>query len=149
MMELEVVRRRAWLTREEFLDLLGVVNLISGPSSTEMAILIGYRRARWVGLILGGTCFIVPAALLVVGCAWTYVRFGALPQVASLLYGVKPVVIAVILQALFGLGRSARTDVVTVLLACASAFLLLKFRLNSAWLVLAGALAGVGRWWLR
>src|ERR1019366_4618228 len=107
MMEPEVVRRRAWLTREEFLDLLGAANLIPGPSSTEMAIFIGYRRAGWAGLILGGTCFIVPAALLVAGCAWAYVRFGALPQVASLLYGVKPVVIAVILQALYGLGRTA------------------------------------------
>jgi chromate transporter len=107
MMEQEVVRRRAWLTREEFLDLLGVVNLIPGPSSTELAILIGYRRAGWVGLVLGGACFVLPAALIVVGCAWAYVRFGALPQVASLLYGVKPVVIAVILQALFGLGRTA------------------------------------------
>jgi chromate transporter len=107
MMEQEVVRRRAWLTREEFLDLLGAANLIPGPSSTEMAIFIGYRRAGWAGLILGGTCFILPAALIVVACAWAYVRFGALPQVASVLYGVKPVVIAVILQALFGLGRTA------------------------------------------
>jgi chromate transporter len=107
MMEEEVVRRRAWLTREEFLDLLGAANLIPGPSSTEMAIFIGYRRAGWAGLILGGTCFILPAALIVVGFAWAYVRFGALPQVASVLYGVKPVVIAVILQALLGLGRTA------------------------------------------
>lgn len=110
MMEQEVVRRRAWLTREEFLDLLGAVNLIPGPSSTEMAIFIGYRRAGWAGLILGGTCFILPAALIVVGCAWAYVRFGALPQVASVLYGVKPVVIAVILQALLGLGCTAVKD---------------------------------------
>jgi len=110
MMEQEVVRRRAWLTREEFLDLLGAANLIPGPSSTEMAIFIGYRRAGWAGLILGGTCFILPAALIVVGCAWAYVRFGALPQVASVLYGVKPVVIAVILQALLGLGCTAVKD---------------------------------------
>ena len=107
MMEQEVVRRRAWLTREEFLDLLGAVNLIPGPSSTELAIFIGYRRAGWVGLLLGGACFILPSALIVGGCAWAYVRFGALPQVASLLYGVKPVVIAIVFQALLGLGRSA------------------------------------------
>ena len=107
MMEHEVVRRRAWLSREEFLDLLGAANLIPGPSSTELAIFIGYRRAGWVGLLLGGACFILPAALIVGGCAWAYVRFGALPQVASLLYGVKPVVIAIVLQALLGLGRSA------------------------------------------
>jgi len=107
MMEQEVVRRRAWLSREEFLDLLGAANLIPGPSSTELAIFIGYRRAGWVGLLLGGACFILPAALIVGGCAWAYVRFGALPQVASLLYGVKPVVIAIVFQALLGLGRSA------------------------------------------
>ncbi len=107
MMEQEVVRRRAWLTREEFLDLLGAVNLIPGPSSTELAIFIGYRRAGWAGLLLGGACFILPAALIVLGCAWAYVHFGALPQIASLLYGVKPVVIAIVLQALLGLGRSA------------------------------------------
>jgi chromate transporter len=107
MMEHEVVRRRAWLTREEFLDLLGAVNLIPGPSSTELAIFIGYRRAGWVGLLLGGACFILPSALIVGGCAWAYVRFGALPQVTSLLYGVKPVVIVIVLQALLGLGRSA------------------------------------------
>jgi len=107
MMEQEVVRRRAWLTREEFLDLLGAVNLIPGPSSTELAIFIGYRRAGWAGLFLGGACFILPAALIVFGCAWAYVHFGALPQIASLLYGVKPVVIAIVLQALLGLGRSA------------------------------------------
>jgi chromate transporter len=107
MMEQEVVRRRAWLSREEFLDLLGAANLIPGPSSTELALFIGYRRAGWTGLVLGGACFILPAALIVGGCAWAYVRFGALPQVASLLYGVKPVVIAIVLQALLGLGRSA------------------------------------------
>jgi len=107
MMEQEVVRRRAWLTREEFLDLLGAANLIPGPSSTELAIFIGYRRAGWAGLFLGGACFILPAALIVFGCAWAYVHFGALPQIASLLYGVKPVVIAIVLQALLGLGRSA------------------------------------------
>jgi chromate transporter len=107
MMEHEVVRRLAWLSREEFLDLLGAANLIPGPSSTELAIFIGYRRAGWVGLLLGGACFILPSALIVGVCAWAYVRFGALPQVTSLLYGVKPVVIAIVLQALLGLGRSA------------------------------------------
>lgn len=107
MMEQEVVRRRGWLTREEFLDLLGAVNLIPGPSSTEMAIFIGYRRAGWAGLILGGACFILPAALIVVGCAWAYVRFGSLPSMTSILYGVKPVVIAIVVQALWGLGRAA------------------------------------------
>lgn len=107
IMEDELVRRRKWLSREKFLDLLGASNLIPGPSSSELAIHIGYLRAGWAGLVIGGACFIFPAAILVGIIAWAYVRFGHIPAVAALLYGVKPVVIAVILQALWGLGRTA------------------------------------------
>lgn len=107
MMEDEVVRRREWLTHEEFLDLLGATNLIPGPNSTEMAIHIGHRRAGWPGLIVGGACFILPAGLIVTAIAWAYVRYGKLPEANALLYGVKPVIIAVVLQALWSLGRTA------------------------------------------
>jgi len=107
MMEDEFVARRKWLTRQQFLDLLGAANLIPGPNSTEMAIYIGLRRAGWLGLVAAGVCFILPAALLVSLIAWAYLRFGALPQAAGILYGIKPVVIAVILQAVWRLGRSA------------------------------------------
>jgi chromate transporter len=107
IMEDELVRRRKWLTREKFLDLLGASSLIPGPSSSELAIHIGYLRAGWAGLIIGGACFIFPAATLVGIIAWAYVRFGHLPAVRALLYGVEPVVIAVILQALWGLSRTA------------------------------------------
>ena len=107
MMEEEVVRRRQWVSREKCLDLLGAANLIPGPSSTEMAIFIGYLCKGWAGLLLGGVCFIAPAMVIVVGFAWAYVGFGNLPQVTWLLYGVKPVVIAIILQALWQLGRTA------------------------------------------
>jgi chromate transporter len=107
MMEDEVVRRRGWITREKFLDLLGAVNLIPGPNSTEMAIHIGYLRAGWVGLLVAGVCFIVPAMAIVTAIAWAYVQFGSLPEFAGLLYGVKPVVIAVVAQALWGLGKTA------------------------------------------
>jgi len=107
MMRDEVVRRRQWLTEEEFLDLLGATNLIPGPNSTEMAIHLGYRRARWPGLLVAGACFILPAALIVLALAWAYVQFGTTPQAGSVLYGVKPVVIAIILQALWSLGRAA------------------------------------------
>ena len=107
MMEDEVVRRRQWVPREKFLDLLGAANLIPGPSSTEMAIFIGYLCKGWAGLLLAGVCFIAPAMVIVIGFAWAYVRFGNLPQVTWLLYGVKPVVIAIILQALWQLGRTA------------------------------------------
>ena len=107
MMEDEVVRRRSWLTREEFLDLLGATNLIPGPNSTEMAIHIGHRRRGWKGLIVAGSCFILPAMLIVWAIAWAYVRYRSLPQVAGILYGVKPVIIAVVVQAIWSLGRTA------------------------------------------
>ena len=107
IMEDEVVRRRGWLSREKFLDLLGASNLIPGPSSSELAIHIGYQRAGWAGLVVAGCCFILPAALMVTAIAWAYVRLGRLPAMSAVLYGVKPVVIAVIVQALWGLGRTA------------------------------------------
>ena len=107
MMEDEVVRRRRWMTREHFLDLIGATNLIPGPNSTEMAIHVGREQGGWPGLIVAGTCFIAPAFLIVLGCAWAYVRYGTLPVVEGLLYGVKPAVIAVVAQALWGLGRAA------------------------------------------
>jgi chromate transporter len=107
MMEDEVVRRRRWLTREKFLDLLGATNLIPGPNSTELAIHIGHRQAGWPGLIVAGVAFILPAALIVTAFAWAYVQFGKLPETAAILYGVKPIIIAVVLQALLGLGRTA------------------------------------------
>ena len=107
IMEDELVRRRHWLSREKFLDLLGASNLIPGPSSSELAIHIGYQRAGFPGLLVAGTCFILPAFVMVSAFAWAYVRFGHLPAISALLYGVKPVVIAVILQALWALGRTA------------------------------------------
>ena len=107
MMEEEFVRRRGWVSHADFLDMLGASNLVPGPSSTEMAIHIGHQRAGWRGLVVAGVCFILPAMLIVMACAWAYVTFGSLPQVQSVLYGVKPVIIAVVLQALWGLGRTA------------------------------------------
>lgn len=107
MMEEEVVVRRQWLARAEFLDFLGATNLIPGPNSTEMAIHIGRVRRGFSGLVVAGVSFILPAALMVGSLGWAYVRFGALPQVTGLLYGVKPVVIVVIAQGAWRLGRSA------------------------------------------
>jgi chromate transporter len=107
MMEDEVVRRRRWLAREEFLDLLGATNLIPGPNSTELAIHVGRRRAGWPGLLVAGACFILPAVAVTWALAWAYVRYGGLPEATGLMYGIKPVVIAVVVQALLGLGRSA------------------------------------------
>ena len=107
LMEDEVVRRRQWLTREEFLDYVGATNLIPGPNSTELAIEIGRDRAGWPGLIVAGVAFIVPAALIVGVTAWAYVRYGGLPAALALLAGVKPVVIAIVVQALWRLTRTA------------------------------------------
>ena len=107
MMEREIVERRRWLSHEDFLDLLGATNLIPGPNSTELAIHIGYRRAGWLGLVVAGASFILPATIIVATMAWGYVRFDALPEVGGVLYAVKPVVIAVILQALWSLSRVA------------------------------------------
>ena len=107
MMHDETVKRRKWLSDQEFLDLVGATNLIPGPNSTEMAIHIGFLRAGWRGLIVAGACFIVPAMLIVLLLAWVYVRFGATPQAEWLLYGIKPVVIAIIVQALWKMGQKA------------------------------------------
>jgi chromate transporter len=107
MMEDEFVRRRAWLTREQFLDLVGAAGLIPGPSSTEVAIYVGYRRAGWRGLLTAGLCFILPAALMVTAIAWGYVHFGRLPATGGALYGIKAVIIAIVAQALVAFGRTA------------------------------------------
>jgi chromate transporter len=107
IMENEVVRRRRWITPERFLDMLGAANLIPGPSSSELAIFIGYERAGWRGLLVAGTCFILPASLLTALIAWAYVRLGSLPSVGGMLYGIKPVVIAIVVQALWGLAPKA------------------------------------------
>ena len=107
MMEDEVVRRRGWLSRAAFLDYLGATSLIPGPNSTELAIHIGHARGGWPGLVVAGLCFIVPAAIIAATFAWAYVTYGALPQTAGLLYGVKPVAIGIVAQALWGLARSA------------------------------------------
>lgn len=107
LMEAEVVGKRQWLTRQQFLDMLGAANLIPGPSSTELAINIGFVRAGWAGLCIAGASFILPAALITGGFAWAYVRFGALPQAAAALGGVKAAVISVIAIAIYRLGKTA------------------------------------------
>jgi chromate transporter len=107
MMDHEVVRRRGWLTRDRFLDYVGATNLIPGPNSTELAIHIGYARAGWPGLLVAGISFIIPAALIVGWIAWAYVRYRSLPAAEGPLYGIKPVVIAIVAQAIWNLGRVA------------------------------------------
>jgi chromate transport protein ChrA len=116
MMEDEVVRRRKWLSEERFLDLLGATNLIPGPNSTEMAIHIGWGRRRWSGLLVAGVAFILPAMLITGALGYVYARFGTVPTARWLLYGVKPVILAVVAQALWGLApKAARTAGLRVL----------------------------------
>jgi chromate transporter len=107
VMQENLVERRRWITSADFLDMLAVSNLIPGPSSTELAIFIGYRLRGFLGLLTAGICFILPAALIVWGFAWAYMRFGHLPAVAGAMQGVKPVVIAIIVQAIWKLSPAA------------------------------------------
>ncbi len=107
LMRDEVVRRRKWVSEQQFLDLLGGSSMIPGPTSTQLAIYLGYVRSGWRGLILAGSLFILPAMLSVLAIAWAYVRYGSTPQAAWFLYGIKPVIIAVVIQAIWGLARTA------------------------------------------
>jgi len=139
MMHDETVNRRKWLSDREFLDLVGATNLIPGPNSTEMAIHLGYRRAGWQGLVVAGLCFILPSMLIVMALAWTYVQFGSLPQAAWLLYGVKPVMIAIILQALWILGQKTVRSLLPAVLGLL-VLLLYFLGVNEILLLFAGGL---------
>jgi chromate transporter len=119
LMDDEVVQRRRWMSHEKLLDLLGVTNLLPGPNSTELAIHIGYERAGWRGLFVAGSCFILPAMTIVWILAALYARYQTVPQAEWLLYGVKPVIIAIVAQALWKLGRKAAKDVPTTLIGVA------------------------------
>ena len=139
MMHDEVVKRRKWMSDQEFLDMLGATNLIPGPNSTEMAIHIGFRRAGWAGLVIGGACFILPAMLIVMVLAWAYVRFGSTPAAGWLLYGIKPVMIAIIVMALWDLGKKAVKGWLTIAVGLA-VFILYFFQVNEIGLLFAGGL---------
>jgi len=142
MMEEEVVSRRRWLSRDQFLDLLGATNLIPGPNSTEMAIHIGMVRAGLPGLIVAGLCFILPATAITLGFAWAYVRYQTLPQTSALLFGVKPVVIAIILSAVVRLSRTAVKTPWLALLGLVVLVLGLR-GVNEIVLLLGGGAAGI------
>ncbi len=125
MMQDEVVKRRRWLSEERFLDLVGATNLIPGPNSTELAIHIGFERRRWAGLLVAGTCFIVPAMLMTSAIGWAYVTYGSLPAVGWVLYGVKPVILAIVVQAIWALIPKAARDGWLSFLGVAGAILVL------------------------
>ena len=110
MMRQEFVVKKKWVTEDTFLDFLGVANLVPGPNATELAILIGFTHAGWPGMILAGVCYILPSMLTVLVFAWAYVQFGALPQLEGMLYGIKPVVVAIIISAMWGMLKPRRKD---------------------------------------
>jgi chromate transporter len=139
MMHDEVVKRRKWMSEQEYLDMLGATNLIPGPNSTEMAIHIGLRRGGWLGFALAGLGFVLPATLMVLALAWAYVRFGTRPEAGWLLYGIKPAVIAIIAQALWRLGRTAIKTGPLALLASV-VVILYAFGLNEIALLFGGGL---------
>jgi chromate transporter len=139
MMEERFVRNKKWLSRERFLDLIGAVNLLPGPSSTELTIYLGELRGGFLGLIIAGAGFILPAAVMVVGIAWAYQKFGKLPQVEGLLFGIKPVVVALIIPALWNLGRVALRNFGLAALAVA-VVLLAILGLNVITLLIAAGL---------
>jgi len=151
MMQDEVVRRRRWLSEEEFLDRLGATNLIPGPNSTELALHIGLERRGILGLLVAGGAFILPAALLSLGCAWAYVRYGALPVTGACLMGVKPVVLAIVVQALLRLTPSAARALRLRVLGAAALVGSLLGVGEVAMLFLAGGIEAVarGRGWTR
>lgn len=139
LMREEVVQRRRWVSDRQFLDLVGAANLIPGPNSTEVAIHLGRLRGGWLGLVVAGVCFILPAALSVLVLAWAYVKYGALPQVGWALYGVKPVIIAVVAQAIWSLARAAAGRGVVVLVGV-SVLTLYLLRFNEIVLLFGGGL---------
>ena len=142
MMEDEVVTRRGWMTRERFLDLIGATNLIPGPNSTEMAIHIGFVRAGIVGLVVAGVSFILPAALLTLGCAWAYDQFQTVPEAEALLYGIKPAVIAVILSAVWRLGNTAAKGPFLIAIGLL-VMLSVLFGINEIIALLSGGIVGI------
>jgi len=139
LMHDEVVRRRKWLTEGEFLDLLGAVNLIPGPNSTELAIHVGYRRRGVAGLVTAGVSFILPAFVITLALAWAYVRFERLPAAGFLLYGIKPAVLVVVVQAIHDLVPRAARDTALRLIGVAAAAFALAGVHELAVIVLAGA----------
>lgn len=106
MMEDEIIEKRKWTSRERFMDLIGTTNLIPGPNSTELAILLGYERAGLMGLILAGISFILPAMAITIIFAFLYVKYGSIPEISHILNGIKPVIVAMILHALLRLSKS-------------------------------------------
>jgi chromate transporter len=147
LMQREAVERRGWMSREQFLDLVGACNLLPGPGSTQVAMALGYSRGGWIGLVIAGACFILPASLATLALAWAYVRYGSLPQAQGLLYGAKPVMVAIIFQAVWNLGRTAFRRWPLALAGAACFAAALSGVPPLAVLLASGGLALLAVWW--
>lgn len=142
MMEEEVVKKRAWMTGEHFLDLVGATNLIPGPNSTEMAMHIGHERGGWRGLLIAGCCFITPAVIITAFFAWAYHRYGQLAQVQPFIYGIKPAIIAVVVSLMIGLGKKALKNIeLGIIGVLAAVAVLLGF--NEIYVLFGAGLVGI------
>jgi chromate transporter len=142
MMEEEVVRKRGWMSHQHFLDLVGATNLIPGPNSTEMTMHIGQERAGWKGLVVAGSCFIIPAVLITAAFAWAYQRYGQLPQVQPFLYGIKPAIIAVIVVTMINLGKKALKNLSLGVIGVLTAIAVLA-GLNEIFVLFGAGLVGI------
>lgn len=142
LMQEEVVKKRAWMSEEHFLDLVGATNLIPGPNSTEMTMHIGHERAGWKGLIVAGSCFIIPAVIITAFLAWLYQQYGQLPQVQPFIYGIKPAIIAVVVSLMITLGKKALKSIeLGVIGALAALAVLAGF--NEIYVLFGGGLSGI------
>lgn len=142
LMQEEVVKKRAWMSEEHFLDLVGATNLIPGPNSTEITMHIGHERAGWKGLIVAGSCFIIPAVIITAFLAWLYQQYGQLPQVQPFIYGIKPAIIAVVVSLMITLGKKALKSIeLGVIGALAALAVLAGF--NEIYVLFGGGLSGI------
>jgi chromate transporter len=139
LMRRELVVRRKWLPESEFLRMFAACNLIPGPSSTELAIYLGYRRAGWRGLVAGGVSFILPAMLIMLLIAWAYQRYGTSSQALGILYGIRAAVVGIVVWAIIDLGRRLLKRWALIILAAVVAGLFL-IGINPVVLVVAGGL---------
>lgn len=139
MLRQDVVDRRRWLTEQRFLDLLGVTNLIPGPNSTEMVMHVGRERAGGKGLVAAAAAFILPAALITLVFAWLYVHYGTTTEGEWVLRGIKPVVLAVVMQAIWNLGRTAFKSIPLAIVGVA-VFVLYLLGVNEILLLFGGSL---------
>src|SRR4051812_10403607 len=149
LMEDEVVNRRHWIDRQQFLDLVAAVNFIPGPNSTELAIHLGMLRAGWKGLIVAGVCFIVPAMLIILPIGWLYVHYSSLPDVGGPLMGIRACMIAIIAAAMWRFAKSSIRDWFSAAIAVAAAvagFVMIqpRFRVPQAELIILAAAAFAG-----